>query len=50
MRSSFFVLGEGVAHGRNLGTIDMGQIAPTVAGILGVSLPTAKQPPPHIGP
>jgi predicted AlkP superfamily pyrophosphatase or phosphodiesterase len=44
MHSSFFVLGKGVARGRNLGVIDMRQIAPTVAGILGVSLPAAKQP------
>ncbi|HTB97557.1 MAG TPA: ectonucleotide pyrophosphatase/phosphodiesterase [Terracidiphilus sp.] len=50
MRSSFFVLGQGVAHGRNLGVIDMRQIAPTVAGILGVSLPTAKQPPVQLAP
>ena len=50
MRSSFFILGQGVARGRNLGTIDMRQIAPTVAGILGVDLPTAKQPPLHIAP
>jgi Type I phosphodiesterase / nucleotide pyrophosphatase len=48
MHSSFFVLGEGVAHGRNLGTIDMRQIAPTVARILGVKLPSAKQPALHI--
>jgi predicted AlkP superfamily pyrophosphatase or phosphodiesterase len=44
MHSSFFVMGEGVAKGRDLGTIDMRQIAPTVAGVLGVSLPAAKQP------
>jgi len=50
MHSSFFILGNGVAHGRDLGTIDMRQIAPTVAGILGVSLPTAKQPKLHIEP
>jgi hypothetical protein len=43
MRSSFFILGAGVARGRDLGTIDMRQIAPTIANILGVSLPTAKQ-------
>lgn len=43
MHSSFFILGEGVAHGRDLGTIDMRQIAPTVAGILGIDLPAAKQ-------
>lgn len=44
MRSSFFILGEGVAQGRNLGVLDMRQIAPTVAQILGVKLPAAKQP------
>ncbi len=44
MHSSFFVMGEGIAHGRDLGIVDMRQIAPTVAGILGVSLPDAKQP------
>ncbi len=44
MHSSFFIVGQGVAKGRDLGTIDMRQIAPTVAGILGVSLPAANQP------
>lgn len=43
MHSSFFIMGQGVAKGRDLGTIDMRQIAPTVAGILGVNLPAAKQ-------
>ena len=50
MRSSFFILGKGVARGRDLGTIDMRQIAPTVAAILGVAMPTAKQPRLHIEP
>jgi predicted AlkP superfamily pyrophosphatase or phosphodiesterase len=44
MHASFFVIGEGIAHGRNVGLIDMRKIAPTVADILGVNLPTAKQP------
>jgi hypothetical protein len=44
MHSSFFVLGDGIARSRNLGTIDMRQIAPTVASILGVKLSSAKQP------
>ena len=48
MRASFFALGEGVARGRDLGVIDMRQIAPTVAAILGVSLPTAKEPRLHL--
>jgi hypothetical protein len=44
MRASFFVAGKGIARSKNLGVIDMRQIAPTVAQLLGVSLPTAKQP------
>jgi predicted AlkP superfamily pyrophosphatase or phosphodiesterase len=44
MRSSFFAMGTGIAQGRDLGLIDMRQIAPTLADILGVSLPTATQP------
>jgi predicted AlkP superfamily pyrophosphatase or phosphodiesterase len=42
MHSSFFVVGEGVAQGRDLGVVDMKSIAPTVAGMLGVKMPTAK--------
>jgi predicted AlkP superfamily pyrophosphatase or phosphodiesterase len=45
MRASFFVLGRGIAHGRDLGLIDMRQIAPTIAAILGVKMPQAKQEP-----
>jgi predicted AlkP superfamily pyrophosphatase or phosphodiesterase len=41
MRSVFCVAGKGIAKGRNLGVVDMRQIAPTVARLLGVSLPTA---------
>jgi predicted AlkP superfamily pyrophosphatase or phosphodiesterase len=50
MHASFFVMGQGIAKGRNLGLIDMRQIAPTVASIMGVSLPAAKQPKLHIEP
>ncbi len=50
MRASFFAMGPGIARGRDLGTIDMRQIAPSVAGILGVSLPAAKQPPLQLKP
>ncbi len=42
MRASFFVAGPGIARGRDVGVIDMRQIAPTVAGILGVRLSGAK--------
>ena len=43
MRASLFITGPGIAPGRNLGLIDMRQIAPSLAAILGVSLPAAKQ-------
>jgi predicted AlkP superfamily pyrophosphatase or phosphodiesterase len=42
MRASFFVMGQGIARGRDLGVVDMRQIAPTVAQQLGVALPAAK--------
>jgi predicted AlkP superfamily pyrophosphatase or phosphodiesterase len=42
MRAAFFAAGDGVAAGRNLGLINMLQIAPTVASLLGVSLPSSK--------
>ncbi len=45
MRSSFFVMGNGIAQARNLGLIDMRQIAPTVATLLGVRLFQAQQSP-----
>jgi predicted AlkP superfamily pyrophosphatase or phosphodiesterase len=45
MRASFFITGPGIAKGRDLGLIDMRQIAPTLAGLLGVALPSAGQPP-----
>jgi predicted AlkP superfamily pyrophosphatase or phosphodiesterase len=43
MHASFFAMGTGIASGRNLGIIDMRQVAPTVASLLGVNLPAAKQ-------
>jgi predicted AlkP superfamily pyrophosphatase or phosphodiesterase len=42
LRASFLLMGPGVAHGHDLGVIDMRQIAPTVAQILHVKLPSAK--------
>ena len=39
MHSAFFISGPGIARGRNLGEIDMLDIAPTLAAILGTSLP-----------
>jgi predicted AlkP superfamily pyrophosphatase or phosphodiesterase len=48
MRASFFALGQDVASGRNLGVIDMRQIAPTVAATLKFKLPSATQPALHL--
>jgi predicted AlkP superfamily pyrophosphatase or phosphodiesterase len=50
MRASFFAVGAGIAHHRDLGVVDMRQIAPTVARILRVPLPTAKAAPLHVQP
>ncbi len=41
MRASFFMMGPGIARHRDLGLIDMRQIAPTVAQLLNVKLPAA---------
>lgn len=49
MNAAFFVMGPGVEAGKNLGRIDIRQIAPTLARALGVSLPTATQEPLRIG-
>ena len=43
--SSFFIRGKGIAAGRDLGIIDMRQICPTFANLLGVAMPTARQKP-----
>lgn len=45
LHSAFMLIGPGVAAGRNLGVIDMRQIAPTLAKLLGVALPTARMAP-----
>jgi hypothetical protein len=50
MRASFFALGAGIAHHRDLGVVDMRQIAPTVAGILHVQMPSAKVKPLNVKP
>jgi predicted AlkP superfamily pyrophosphatase or phosphodiesterase len=45
MRAAFFIAGAGIAANRDLGLIDMRRIAPTVARLLNVRLPTATQAP-----
>ena len=42
MRAAFFVAGPGIPAGRSLGEIDMRDVAPTLAGVLGVRLPAAE--------
>ncbi|MBB3862234.1 putative AlkP superfamily pyrophosphatase or phosphodiesterase [Novosphingobium hassiacum] len=50
MRSTFLIMGKGVAAGRNLGEIDMRAIAPTLAAKLGVALTEAQAKPLVIAP
>jgi predicted AlkP superfamily pyrophosphatase or phosphodiesterase len=50
MRASFFAMGAGIAHHRDLGVFDMRQIAPTVAKILKVPMPSAKAAPLNVQP
>jgi len=45
MRASFFLVGPAVAHGKSLNRIDMRSIAPTLAHIMGATLPYAELPP-----
>ena len=45
MHSAFFITGPTVARSKNLGEIDMLDIAPTLAVILGASLPQAQGKP-----
>jgi hypothetical protein len=42
MNSSFFIIGPNIRGSHSLGAIDMRSIAPTLAVILGVSLPDAE--------
>ena len=41
LRASFFLVGPGVPAGRSLGLVDMRDIAPTLAGRAGLTLPSA---------
>ncbi len=45
MNSSFFLMGPGISSGRAVGPIDMRDIAPTLAKLLGVRLPAAEGKP-----
>lgn len=41
LRAAFFLVGPGVVAGRSLGVIDMRDVAPTLAHVVGLSLPAA---------
>lgn len=45
LHSAFFVVGPGISKGKNLGIIDMRDIAPTLAKEAGLSLPSADGKP-----
>lgn len=45
MNSSFFIAGPGISAGRRLDQIDMRDIAPTLASLMGVRLPQAEGKP-----
>ncbi len=45
LRASFFLVGPGIAHSKNLGVVDMRQIAPSIANLLGLHMPTAEAAP-----
>ncbi len=42
MEASFFIIGPGITAGRDLGRIDMRDVAPTLAGMMGITLPAAE--------
>jgi predicted AlkP superfamily pyrophosphatase or phosphodiesterase len=50
MRASLFIMGRGIAAGRDLSVVDMRQVAPTIATILGVKLPSASAGELHVQP
>ncbi|MGW8201793.1 alkaline phosphatase family protein [Sphingomonas bisphenolicum] len=45
LEATFMAMGKGIAAGKNLGRIDMRAIAPTLATIMGGTLPDAEAPP-----
>ncbi|MBX9665947.1 ectonucleotide pyrophosphatase/phosphodiesterase [Novosphingobium sp.] len=44
MRSTFMIMGPGIPAGRSLGEVDMRSIAPTLAKLMGGTLPDAEMP------
>ncbi|MFL6575858.1 MAG: alkaline phosphatase family protein, partial [Povalibacter sp.] len=50
MHAAFFIKGSGIAAGRNLGVIDMRQIAPTLAKTLNVAFSNSGATPLLVSP
>jgi hypothetical protein len=50
MRAALFMAGSGIARHRDLGVVDMRQIAPTIAQVLGVPLPSSRAAALHVAP
>lgn len=50
LHASLLIMGQGIAKGRDLGIVDMRAIAPTLAGLLGTSLPDAEGKPLDVQP
>ena len=44
LRAAFFIAGKGIAAGRDLGVIDMRQVAPTLANLLGLKMNAEGEP------
>jgi predicted AlkP superfamily pyrophosphatase or phosphodiesterase len=44
LRATFMIMGPGIPAGKSLGVVDMRAIAPTLAKIMDVPLPTAEKP------
>jgi arylsulfatase A-like enzyme len=42
MDAAFFIVGPGIPAGRRLGQIDMRDIAPTLADLLGLQIPNVE--------
>jgi len=44
MRASFFIAGPEIRNGADLGDVDMRSVAPTIARLIGASLPDTRIP------
>lgn len=42
MDAAFLIAGDGIQGGQDLGRVDMRDVAPTLAGLLGLTLPEAE--------